>query len=848
MQGYRTRDQAQRAVQFPALERTTEPDSAVELPGGSVLRNDGYSLAWEMTLQGVEPAALILGILYFGLGITSVIVLPEFAWVLTPVALLTSGSLLVLHVTLRRMCWLGRSPHMLAGVVAGSVLVNSLLRLLLARDPFQTINLILLLVGAGFLFLSSRHLYAFIVITVGTWCAVVATIARGAALLEMTSWRQAGFGLVAAAGLSVILHISRIRGYQHLERLREATERHAEQQRQRAAHLESLISVGHSINTYLDLNVLLDQAVQTLHSCFGYDHVSVFLLDESGKRLVARAGTGEVGRRMVAERFALDVDGPGFVGCAATCREPVWSNTADQDSRYLKLDFLSTTRSEMTLPLAVGGTLLGVLDIQSARQHAFCKEDLRVCLSLADQIATAIVSTSRYEAEHARRALAESLYTVGRALSQTLNVSEVLNLILSSLGRLVAFDRGAVLLEKEGSLEIVSARGFPAASNPLQIRVPIRAGDVYEQIHDTKAPLIIPELGERSDWEYLSSLPRARSWVGLPLTDAEDIVIGMLSLTRQDVKPFTDDEVALGAALAGQAGAALHNARLYMELSAAYRQLARLDRAKSNFISLASHELRTPLTLVAGYAEMLAAEPLIQDTPAIANLVDGLVEGSDRLQEIVERMVDLAEIDSQLLSLSFAPVPLKMLLQLVVTGLEAALCERNQHASIDEASEYPDIEADANALAKVLRHLLVNAIKFTPDGGEITISSIVHPAIRNGVGSGSVELIVTDTGIGINPTDLERIFDKFYQTGEISLHSSGTIKFRGGGAGLGLAIVKGIVEAHHGSVWAESTGFDLCAYPGSSFHLLLPLLQRETSLNLNGLRQRMGNEFGSHMN
>ncbi len=845
MNGHRPQDQREPYHGSSSNERHAEPLDTGD--SSARPRNDGRRLAWELTLQGLGPAALVLGLLYLGLAATSAFLLPELAWILTPVALLTSGLLLALHLSLRFVCWLRPSPHLLAGLVAAAVLGNTLLRLVLARDPTQTINLILLLVGAGFLFLSSRLYLLLIGLTIGSWCSIVFALAGGAALIEATPWRQFGLGLIGAAGLGVILQITRIRSFQHLERLRRETELQAEREYQRAAHLETLISVGHSINSFLNLDALLDHAVQTLHTCFNYDYVGVFLIDERRTHLIARAGVGEVGRWMVAQQFALDIDGPGFVRWAATYREPMVCNDVEQDPRYLKAGFFAATRSEMTLPLEAGDTLLGVLDIQSLRPNAFSDEDLRVCLSLAGQIASAIVNASRYEVEHTRRALAESLYTVGRALSQTLDVSEVLNLILDSLGRLVPFDHGAVLLEREGMLETVTARGLPSGDKPPQMRVSISQGDVYDQIHGSKTPLVVAELGDHPDWEVVASFPRARSWVGLPLTDAEDTVIGMLSLARQDLIPFTCDEVALGAALAGQAGVALHNARLYMELSAAYRQLSRLDRAKSDFISLASHELRTPLTLVAGYGQMLADEPSVLADPEAARLAAGLVEGSDRLQEIVERMMDLAEIDNQLLCLSFVPVCLTSLLQEVTSDFAGALSARRLRLSLDVAGR-PEFHADRAALIKVLQHLLVNAVKFTPDGGEIRISSILHAPTRERAHGARIEIVVADTGIGIDASDCERIFDKFYQTGDISLHSSGRVKFRGGGPGLGLAIVKGIVQAHNGSVWVESPGYDPDAYPGSTFHILLPVHQRDANLYLNVASLRAEDELELQVN
>jgi signal transduction histidine kinase len=120
-------------------------------------------------------------------------------------------------------------------------------------------------------------------------------------------------------------------------------------------------------------------------------------------------------------------------------------------------------------------------------------------------------------------------------------------------------------------------------------------------------------------------------------------------------------------------------------------------------------------------------------------------------------------------------------------------------------------------LLKVFNHLLANAVKFTPNRGCITIAG--KPDLENG----SIELIIQDTGIGIAREMQELIFNKFYQTGKLGLHSSGKTKFKGAGPGLGLAITKGIVEAHGGKIWVESPGYDEEKCPGSAFHILLPL-------------------------
>jgi signal transduction histidine kinase len=160
----------------------------------------------------------------------------------------------------------------------------------------------------------------------------------------------------------------------------------------------------------------------------------------------------------------------------------------------------------------------------------------------------------------------------------------------------------------------------------------------------------------------------------------------------------------------------------------------------------------------------------------------------------------------------------------VCSAFSTTVAERKLTLRLEDMSHLPKIEADLEALRKVFYHLIANAVKYTPDGGSITISAKSLPDQAD-LPSGGIEIIVSDTGIGIDARFHDLIFKKFYQTGQIALHSTGKTKFKGGGPGLGLAIVQGIVEAHGGRVWVESPGCDEQAYPGSQFHVVLPLRQ-----------------------
>ncbi len=247
------------------------------------------------------------------------------------------------------------------------------------------------------------------------------------------------------------------------------------------------------------------------------------------------------------------------------------------------------------------------------------------------------------------------------------------------------------------------------------------------------------------------------------------------------------------------------------QLKKAYRNLEQLDRAKSEFIQVIAHELRTPLTVVRGYAQLMGNRT--GDDKAIAG---GIVSGANRMHAIVNDMLDMARIDAGAMQICTDDcVPLSSICQKLVQEFTPALQERKLTMTTEPGSVI--LQADPDLAYKLFYHLVMNAIKYTPDGGAISVRGQV---IED---EDMAEIVVADTGIGIDPEFHELIFEKFYQTGEVSVHSSGQTKFKGGGPGLGLAIVRGIVLAHNGRVWVESQGYDEAKCPGSKFHVLLPI-------------------------
>lgn len=829
----------------PAPRNHTSAEDTAQRQSEHVLRE-----ALNADLRDSLPVlALILGALFTLLAISHAFVLPRaIAGVMvslaTMTALLNFGSAWVL----RRWLLPARWAHPLAAALALLALFNALLHLYLTADPLQTTNVILLIIGVGFIVFST------------SWWGLIVGIATLGWLLAVwrigpdPTWQHFSFAMISALTVSLLVHLVRRRTYIRLERFRSQDQEqrtilekslHTTERIQRA--LETTMDVAQHITAILNLEALLYQVAQRIKEHYNYTYVGIFLRDETGDYVVARAGTGETGRMLCEQGYRLAVGREGIVGWVAGHRQIANVSDVAADPRYIPLPENPTIVSALALPLETAGELLGVLDIESDVRDAFSVEDVQILRALAAQVAVAIQNAYNYQAEQARRQITERLYTVGMALSRTLNLAETLDLILSGLVDIVAFDRGSVMLESGGELLSVASTGFPPGTQPLDVRVHIKENDVFQDVRRTQRPLLIADVQQRPDWQYVKNLPPARSWLGVPLVHQGE-VIGMLSLTRERPEPYTEDEVAFAETFASQAALAIQNALLYENLSSvnrqlektveqlsertrdlqtAYLQLERLDRTKSDFISVASHELRTPITVMSGYSQMLLDDPKLKKHEEYFPIISGIMAGIARMETIVGSILDMAKIDSRVMQLHPEPLILTVLFQAISTTFTQVCQERHLTITLQGLEGLPIIQADTEAMRKAFHHLLVNAVKYTPDGGAITVTGRVVPPGDDEFPAGGVEIVVSDTGIGIDPSAQQLIFTKFYQTGEVSVHSSGTTTFKGGGPGLGLAIARGIVEAHGGKIWAESPGYDEVTCPGSHFHVILPLAAHE---------------------
>lgn len=262
-------------------------------------------------------------------------------------------------------------------------------------------------------------------------------------------------------------------------------------------------------------------------------------------------------------------------------------------------------------------------------------------------------------------------------------------------------------------------------------------------------------------------------------------------------------------------------------LQDAYDKLKELDRLKSNFIATVSHELRTPLTSIIGYSEMLGEGIAGELQPEQIEFVNTIREKGEQLLTLIMSLLDLSKLESGTLALVKTEVDIPKTLNDVVSLLKPSALKAQVQLKLDVASDLPFVRGDANRIRQSVLNLAENAVKFTPSGGNITISAKLGQQLdaegEDDIGFALVapartvvEIRVADTGIGIPDDEREKVFDPFYQ-----VDSSSTREY--GGTGLGLAIVRRLVQAHDGKVHVEQN------YPnGAVFVIRLPVPQTYT--------------------
>ena len=403
--------------------------------------------------------------------------------------------------------------------------------------------------------------------------------------------------------------------------------------------------------------------------------------------------------------------------------------------------------------------------------------------------------------DQARVRQLERLLEISRDLTSTVGLQPLLNKIVRVATELTESEAASILLLSTNTGELRFRAATGRTSGQLSdIPVPVE-GSVAGSVLSSGRPAVISNVqdvrGHYSAVGHRTGL-ETHSLLAVPL-QMRDRRIGVLeAINKREARRFSQEDVELLLALASQAAAAIESARLVEALRAAAEKLGELDQLKSDFIAVASHELRTPLALILGYASYLHDDI----DPAAASKINVVVQAARRLQVIIETLLNLRYLETGEMQLNITGFDLSDMVREVCEGYRSIAVANEVMVEADLPGKAVVLWADRDKTEVVLDNLLSNAIRFNVPGGRVLV------AVRQ-LGD-EVALRVADTGIGIPPDALDRVFERFTQLED-------HLTRRHEGLGLGLSIVKGLVECQGGRVWVESI-----LGQGSCFFVVLP--------------------------
>jgi len=573
----------------------------------------------------------------------------------------------------------------------------------------------------------------------------------------------------------------------------------------RLAQTQVLREVMLAAASTLDFDRVLEQAMQVLDRTLGVEYLNFMLPDEDGKYMVTHPSM--LGFTPPPERVFRFPTSSCITGRVYRTGQPALVPDVRQDPDYSAA--ADDVRSELAVPVRVGGEVVAVLNLESRRLNAFDEEDLAFYTAIAGQLGVALENARLYQEEQRRRREAETLYRAAQALTTTLDLRKVLDTILTELQQVVPYDSASVQLLEGGGFKIIGGRGFPNLDELLGITFrPDRDNNPSGQIVKTRAPLILDDAP--TVYPEFRREPHAaagiRSWMGVPLLFA-DRLIGMLTLDKREPGFYNAEHARVAMAFAGQAAIAIENARLYQRLeeqsarlSHTLRELQELSRLRDQVVQNVSHELRTPLTLIQGYADLLIKGDLGPIAPQQRDALEMILDRTVILARLIYNLTTLRTLSQRVLAVS--PLSLAEIVRKVLSNYHDLAARAGVRFEDSLPADLPPVMGDKERLGLVFMHLIDNAIKFSPDGGTVRVSAWAE--------DGQVHVSVRDEGIGIAPEHIGRIFERFYQ-----VNGSTTRQF--GGMGVGLALVWEIVEAHGGTVDVESE-----PGKGSTFTVSLP--------------------------
>jgi GAF domain-containing protein/CheY-like chemotaxis protein len=491
---------------------------------------------------------------------------------------------------------------------------------------------------------------------------------------------------------------------------------------------------------------------------------------------------------------------------------------ADPEYTYGALH-VDPIRTVLSIPMLRAAELLGVINIYRLEVRPFTDGHIALMETFADQAAIAIenarlLTELQSRTDQLTRSVQElqALGEVSQALSSSLDLETVLSTIVSRANQLAGTDSCTVYEydEQEEVLRFRATHNLADEVVAVMRRAPIRRGEgVAGRMALTLEPIQIPDIAEAG--AYSGPLrdvllqTGTRGLLGVPLL-REGQLIGGLTVTKRTPGNFAPAVIELLKTFASQSALAIQNARLFREIGDKSRQLEVADRHKSEFLANMSHELRTPLNAIIGYSEMLQEDAADLGAEQLTDDLRKVNAAGKHLLELINAVLDLSKIEAGKMELYLETFDVTALVHDIVAVIQPLAAKNANRLDIRCPEGIGTMRADLTKVRQALFNLLSNACKFT-EGGTISL------AVARDAGDGEDSMVfrVSDTGIGMTPEQLARLFEVFSQA-----DAATTRRF--GGTGLGLALSRRLCRMMGGDVTVESTPGQ-----GSTFTIRLPV-------------------------
>jgi GAF domain-containing protein len=474
------------------------------------------------------------------------------------------------------------------------------------------------------------------------------------------------------------------------------------------------------------------------------------------------------------------------------------------------------TRTILCTPLLREGVPIGVILIRRLEVRPFSEKQIALLETFAHQAVIAIENVRLFQELQARtselaRSVGElrALGEVGQAVSSTLDLETVLTSIASHAVQLSGADGGAIYeydedtleFQLRGSHQIEKELADALRASPIQL-----GGGAVGQAAASREPVQVTDVLDERQYATARFRPMLgrlgyRSLLAVPLL-REDRIMGGITIYRRRTGSFSPEVINLLQTFATQSVLAIQNARLFREIEEKSKQIEAANRHKSEFLANMSHELRTPLNAIIGFSEVLGERMFGELNEKQAEYTEDILSSGLHLLSLINEILDLSKVEAGRMELEVATFDLPLAIDNARTFVRERATKHGINLDVTVDERLGDFTGDERKIKQILLNLLSNAVKFTPEGGRIGINA------RQA--DGSVEISVSDTGIGIAPEDQAKIFEEFRQVGGDYVHKKE-------GTGLGLTLAKKFVELHGGKIWVESE-----VGKGSTFSFTLP--------------------------